>query len=105
MMWFMDFNRGFLELVANNPEDSVTKCAKQSYKTNLGIHHPYTIRQAASLAMHTMSGRTLFIPKLIGGEFGPQETKERIMAIVDLINPVKEVLWRFYAENNLEKLP
>jgi len=62
----MDFNRGFLELVANNPEDSVTKCAKQSYKTNLGIHHPYTIRQAASLAMHTMSGRTLFIPKLIG---------------------------------------
>ncbi|GAB6019948.1 glycolipid transfer protein domain containing [Chamberlinius hualienensis] len=53
--WSLEFIVGFLERVDNLEDDAKTCPASQeSYTKTLGTHHPWLIRKAALLAMHTL---------------------------------------------------
>ena len=83
----------------NGESDSLSKCAKDAYKTALSHRHPWTIRQAAKLAFVAI--RTSRDDFYKYNRFDPPKCKE----IAQIIANVKKDLWEFYKKHGYDKLP
>jgi len=105
LMWFFDFVSVLLGNLHEDRKTSLTSACKDAYDQALGPHHPFPVRAGAKLAMLAAPKRS----KLLGGLFGEHTSDEQIYAnikvILDLVDPVRKSLWKYYEEKELTKLP
>jgi len=104
LMWFFDYVSTFLGNLAADKKESVSGCSKDAYDKALGPHHPFPVRAGAKLAMTACPNRG----KLFKGMFGDLEEDEIykfLNLVVELVDPIRKNLWKYYEEKNLTGLP
>jgi hypothetical protein len=104
LMWFFDYVSTFLGNLAADKKESVSGCSKEAYDKALGPHHPFPVRAAAKLAMTACPNRG----KLFKGMFGdlPEDDIYKFLDnVVQLVDPVRKSLWKYYEDKKLTELP
>ena len=104
LTWFLDFTGQLLKYLYEDRKISVSTAAKTAYNEALGIYHPLIVKTAANLAMMACPGREKLLKSLFPLENDDNRYK-LLKNIIDLINPIREFLWKYFKDNDLTKLP
>ena len=104
LTWFLDFTGQLLKYLYEDRKISVSIAAKTAYNETLGIHHPLMVKTAANLAMMACPGREKLLNSLF--PFENDDNRYKLLKnIIDLINPIREFLWKYFKDNDLTGLP
>eukprot|EP00347_Sterkiella_histriomuscorum_P005652 403355777 len=95
-LWLLDFMYMFLHLAYVDRHSKLSNCASQAYKETLAHHHNWTLRKAAEICMWACPDREPVL-RLI--------SYEQVNQIKANIWKIKESLWNFYRQRNIQNLP
>lgn len=104
LMWFLDFLKVMITHLIEHRDWTLGKACRKAYKTALAPHHPWAVRVAAKLGIKTVPSKEVYMSRLLGNiEYDRQIEVFRTM--MDESIPIRDVLWKFYADNSLTNLP
>jgi hypothetical protein len=110
--WFFDFVAALLQGLSADRESMMSKVALKAYKEALAPHHPWALKQAATLAMKAVKKREKFIASVCkeqtevrGQDYSEAQFYEDFAKLGQLSGAVAGQLWQFCKAKDLVKLP
>ena len=96
-MWLLDYLTLLLKDIRDFPEKSMKEVSKNAYDMALAPHHPWLIRNIASVAVAAVPSKEDFLDKT-------NCDIKQIGEAVDKLTILKDALWKFYKENGIDDL-
>lgn len=104
LLWFFDFLKELITNLMTQPSWSLSKACTVAYDSALGPHHPWPVRFAAKLGIKTVPSKQEYMNRLLGNV--PYDKQiEVFRTMIELSQPLREALWKFYHDNKLTNLP
>lgn len=104
-MWFLDFISSLVGHIEHDRKMKTSECCKKAYDEALGPHHPFAVRMAAKGAMSFAPSRDKFLKELFPANMSEEEKYKAFKQCQDNLVPIREFLWKYYADHDLKKLP
>jgi hypothetical protein len=105
LLWFLDFMVSICNLLLTT-KDSFSTCCKKAYDTALGIHHPWYVRSAASMAMSFVSSSREPVAKIVlNREKWDDESAKKIKIMHNNLEIVQKYVRDYFNEKGLQNLP
>jgi len=105
LMWFFDFVTILIKNIATDKTAKVPDCAKRAYTEALAPHHPLPIRLAAKAALNFAPSRERFLKELFPADMEEDEKYRQFNYALEVIGPIREFLWKYYAEHGIKEIP
>ena len=96
-MWLLDYLTLMLKDIRDFPEKTMKEVSKNAYEVALAPHHPWLIRNIASVAVAAVPSKEDFLEKT-GCDI------HQIGEAVDKLTILKGKLWAFYKEHGIDQL-
>lgn len=96
-MWLLDYVTLLLKDIRDFPEKTMREVSKNAYEVALAPHHPWLIRNIASVAVAAVPSKEDFLEKT-GCDI------KQIGEAVEKLTILKEKLWAFYKEHGIDQL-
>lgn len=104
MMWLLTFIRTTFEGLRDQ-KASMSNILCQAYDDAFGDNHSFIVRNGAKLAIKATSDRKEFVEVISGRKYDADYFAEINQKFMKSFVPIHEIMWNFYKENNLTKLP
>jgi hypothetical protein len=93
-------------ILTTYPADHAPRGARrmQAYAVALEPHHPWIIKKTILAAMHFLPHRKTFMDSLAAGS-PAGELVPKLRDFLQLVERVRQELWRYYKEKGLTDLP
>ena len=105
LLWFLDFMVNICNLLVTT-NDSFSTCCKKAYDVALGIHHPWYVRSAASVAMSlTSSSREPMLNIVLNKSKWDDEAAHKMKIMHSNLEIIQKYVSEYYNERALNNLP
>lgn len=104
MTWFLDYSAYLLNSLGKNPKATLADTAKAAYAATLAPHHSFMLRSIAKVAMSAAPSRRVFESRLFPG-LSSEKTGAISKEISAKLDKIRNVFWKFYAENKIMEIP
>ena len=105
IMWFLDFLLKILELVWEDEKAHLATLVRHAYEIALAPHHNIALKTAARIAIRYVPDTSTFVAGMLGPGKTWSEYKEMLDRVISQVIPLRDTLWDFYRQHNLEDLP
>lgn len=96
-MWLLDYVTLMLKDIRDFPDKTMKEVSKNAYEVALAPHHPWLIRNIASVAVAAVPSKEDFLEKA-------NCDIQQIGEAVEKLTILKDALWAFYKENGIDEL-
>lgn len=104
MMWLLTFIRSTFEGMRDR-KAGMSDILCKAYDDAFGDTHSFIVRNGAKLAIKATSDRKEFVEVITGKKYDPEYFEQVGERFMKSFQPIHELMWNFYKENNLTKLP
>ena len=103
-MWFLDFVTVLVRHLEGDRQMKCSDCAKKAYNEGLAPHHPLPIRMPAKTALTFTPSREKFMKGLFPDTMTEEEKYRTFRQALDLINPIRTFLWKYYEDHGVKDI-
>jgi hypothetical protein len=105
LLWFIDFIRGMLRRLADNPSWEMKRACSETYEATLSPRHAFVLRRMVRMGLGMTPSRAVFRKraKIVG--LSEKQESETLMLWTLPCDKVAEHMWQFMKNKGLEKLP
>jgi len=104
LMWFLDFVTVLVKHLEGDRQMKCADCAKKAYSEGLAPHHPFPVRMAAKTALTFTPSREKFMKGLFPDTMTEEEKYRAFRQALDLINPIRNSLWKYYEDHGVKNI-
>ena len=103
-MWFLDFVTILVKHLEGDRHMKCADCAKKAYSEGLAPHHPLPVKMAAKAALTFTPSREKFMKGLFPPTMAEEEKYRTFKQALDLINPIRNFLWKYYEDHGVKDI-
>jgi len=103
-MWLLTFIRTTF-LGMKDKKASMSDILCKAYDDAFGDNHNFFIRNGAKVAIKASSDRKQFVEVITGKKYDPELFDKVSERFLKSFLPIHDIMWKFYEDNKLTKLP